>query len=261
MWYAKTYNPIQVGSIDGTDTEAHDAAIVRAINSTYKPPKDITTDPLKTLFVGRLDQDTTEGTLYCAKPVIYHRSIKLISATEKLRAVFGEYGSISSVKVMYNFVTGTSLGYAFVTFERTRSAEDAYRRAHGVYIDGRRILVDYERSRVMQNWKPRRLGGGFSGKKESGQLRFGARDRPFRDPINVGRREQLVEISYERKYEDNWRDHLLRQPQKTQIKDVRERSPTRHSYRHEPSSGKRHRSSQSHGDQRRSPSPYRKRRR
>lgn len=84
---------------------------------------------------------------------------------------------------MYNFVTGTSLGYAFVTFERTRSAEDAYRRAHGVYIDGRRILVDYERSRVMQNWKPRRLGGGFSGKKESGQLRFGARDRPFRDPM------------------------------------------------------------------------------
>jgi U11/U12 small nuclear ribonucleoprotein SNRNP35 len=35
----------------------------------------------------------------------------------------------------------------------------------------------------MQGWIPRRLGGGFSGKKESGQLRFGARDRPFRDPM------------------------------------------------------------------------------
>jgi U11/U12 small nuclear ribonucleoprotein SNRNP35 len=84
---------------------------------------------------------------------------------------------------MYNFVTGIPLGYAFVTFERTRAAEDAYRRAHGIYINGHRILVDYERSRIMQNWKPRRLGGGFSGKKESGQLRFGARDRPFRDPM------------------------------------------------------------------------------
>lgn len=27
------------------------------------------------------------------------------------------------------------------------------------------------------------LGGGFGGKKESGQLRFGGRDRPFKKPI------------------------------------------------------------------------------
>jgi U11/U12 small nuclear ribonucleoprotein SNRNP35 len=84
---------------------------------------------------------------------------------------------------MCNFVTGTSKGYAFVTFERTKAAEDAYRRANGMYVDGRRILVDYERGRVMKGWVPRRLGGGFSGKKESGQLRFGARDRAFRDPM------------------------------------------------------------------------------
>ena len=35
----------------------------------------------------------------------------------------------------------------------------------------------------MKNWKPRRLGGGFGGRKESGQLRFGCRDRPWRPPI------------------------------------------------------------------------------
>ena len=29
------------------------------------------------------------------------------------------------------------------------------------------------------------LGGGFSGKKESGQLRFGGRERPFRKPMYV----------------------------------------------------------------------------
>lgn len=27
------------------------------------------------------------------------------------------------------------------------------------------------------------LGGGFGGKKESGQLRFGGRNRPFKKPI------------------------------------------------------------------------------
>lgn len=33
MWYLKEYNPIQAGSIDGTDTEPHDAAIERASQS------------------------------------------------------------------------------------------------------------------------------------------------------------------------------------------------------------------------------------
>jgi len=36
---------------------------------------------------------------------------------------------------------------------------------------------------LLPGWIPRRLGGGFGGKKESGQLRFGGKDRPFRKPI------------------------------------------------------------------------------
>ncbi|KAG6382513.1 hypothetical protein SASPL_108424 [Salvia splendens] len=35
----------------------------------------------------------------------------------------------------------------------------------------------------MPGWIPRRLGGGLGGKKESGQLRFGGRERPFRAPL------------------------------------------------------------------------------
>lgn len=61
------------------------------------------------------------------------------------------------------------------------------------------ILVDYERSRGMVGWIPRRFGGGYGGKKESGQLRFGARDRPFRD--NHGK----VKVPYEQKRSDVWR--------------------------------------------------------
>lgn len=34
----------------------------------------------------------------------------------------------------------------------------------------------------MKGWKPRRLGGGFGGKRESGQLRFGGAVRPFQPP-------------------------------------------------------------------------------
>ena len=36
----------------------------------------------------------------------------------------------------------------------------AYKQADGKKIDGRRVLVDCERARVVKSWKPRRLGGG-----------------------------------------------------------------------------------------------------
>jgi hypothetical protein len=34
MWYSKEYNPIQVGSIDGTDIDPHDYAVFRATLSS-----------------------------------------------------------------------------------------------------------------------------------------------------------------------------------------------------------------------------------
>lgn len=39
--------------------------------------------------------------------------------------------------------------------------------------------------RTLKGWIPRRLGGGFGGKKESGQLRFGGRSRPFQKPYDI----------------------------------------------------------------------------
>ena len=67
-----------------------------------------------------------------------------------------------------------------------RSEDDArraVRRSVDATLKGCRIFVDYECGRSMKGWKPRRLGGGFGGKKESGQLRFGGKDRPFKKPI------------------------------------------------------------------------------
>lgn len=36
---------------------------------------------------------------------------------------------------------------------------------------------------------PLLLGGGFGGKKESGQLRFGGRDRPFKKPFAIPKQQ------------------------------------------------------------------------
>jgi len=87
------------------------------------------------------------------------------------------------MRLVRDVVTKKSRGYAFVEYEHEKDFVQAYTRMNKAVIDGCSILVEYERERVMKGWKPRRLGGGLGGRKESGQLRFGGRDRPFRQPL------------------------------------------------------------------------------
>lgn len=71
-WYPRTivYDPIKVGSIDSTDIEPHDAGIIRAINSKYKPSHKAKGNPLHTIFIGRLSLNTTEKDLENVKIII-----------------------------------------------------------------------------------------------------------------------------------------------------------------------------------------------
>ncbi|CEG62809.1 hypothetical protein RMATCC62417_00080 [Rhizopus microsporus] len=188
MWYSKEYDPIQAGSIDGHGTVPHDNAIKRAMNTHYKPPQHLKTDANCTLFVGRLSFDTVESTL---------------------QDYFSQFGDIVNVTIIRNNVTGLSEGYGFVTFRSESDTRQAYRQANRARIDDHTILVDYERSRLMKHWVPRRLGGGFGGRKESGQLRFGGRDRPFREVGNVPsdyKRSGHWKYSYRHRAKDRPRD-------------------------------------------------------
>lgn len=168
VFYAESYHPIQAGSIDGTDILPHDNAIYRALLGSnaglYDPfgdPKAIG-DPYSTLFVGHLSHLTTEHTL---------------------QKEMNKYGKVKNLRIVRHIVTGASRGYAFVEFETDREMRRAYTDAHHKVIDDSEIIVDYNRQRLMSGWIPRRLGGGLGGKKESGQLRFGGRERPFRAPL------------------------------------------------------------------------------
>lgn len=71
-WYPRTvvYDPIKVGSIDSTDTEPHDAGVIRAINSKYKPNYKAKGNPLNTIFVAKLSLNTTEKDLENVKIII-----------------------------------------------------------------------------------------------------------------------------------------------------------------------------------------------
>ncbi|OEL22024.1 U11/U12 small nuclear ribonucleoprotein 35 kDa protein [Dichanthelium oligosanthes] len=168
VFYADTYHPIQAGSIDGTDVAPHDDAVLRALICSqaglYDPfgdPK-ATGDPYCTVFVGRLSRQTDDDTL---------------------RKAMSRYGRVKSMRLVRDIVTGASRGYAFVEYETDREMRHAYQDAHHSIIDGSEVIVDYYRQQLMPGWIPRRLGGGLGGVKESGQLRFGGRERPFRAPL------------------------------------------------------------------------------
>ncbi|VVC94235.1 unnamed protein product [Leptidea sinapis] len=96
-----------------------------------------TGDPFKTLFVARINYDTSES---------------------KLRREFEGYGAIKKIYMIFNKETTKPRGYAFIEYEHERDMHSAYKHADGKKIDGKRVLVDVERSRTVKGWLPRRLG-------------------------------------------------------------------------------------------------------
>jgi U11/U12 small nuclear ribonucleoprotein 35 kDa protein len=177
-------------NLAGTDSEPHDQAIVRAINSKYHRNPNLKSNPKNTIFVTGLHNKTDE---------------------ETLKNIFGRFGTILECSVISkicldppifslstnlcilsigDLVTGHSKYYGFIEFKHRDQARDAYHQMHRTLIDQSEISVEYEVGRVLKGWKPRRLGGGFGGKRESGQLRFGGRARPFVQQIGQTKKDR-----------------------------------------------------------------------
>ncbi|GJP56456.1 hypothetical protein CLOM_g15526 [Closterium sp. NIES-68] len=182
VWYGhEEYHPVQAGSIDGTDTRPHDRGIKRALMArrlaAYDPASDpcaASVDASRTLFVCRLLPATTEG--------------RLLQAAEA-------HGSVQRLRIVRNIVTGASRGYAFIEYASAQHFDRAYRRGLDLEgVGGRQVLVDFYRQGLLPGWLPRRYGGGVGGRKESGQIRFGCRDRPFKVPLREVPVEQLQKL-------------------------------------------------------------------
>uniref|UniRef100_A0A8C0YWL4 Small nuclear ribonucleoprotein U11/U12 subunit 35 n=1 Tax=Canis lupus familiaris TaxID=9615 RepID=A0A8C0YWL4_CANLF len=186
-------------SIGGTDAD-HTTVRLEGNAGRYTPDKGVKEPPSSPL-VARLNLQTKE---------------------EKLKEVSSRYGD------------GDIRRLRLMVMEE-RSPIKAYRDADGLVIDQHEIFVDYELEKTLKGWIPRRLGGGLGGKKESGQLRFGGRDRPFRKPINLpiikndqyreGKREKWERSwSRERHWDSRTRD---RDHDRSREKRWQEREPSR----------------------------------
>ncbi|KAF5798658.1 putative U1 small nuclear ribonucleoprotein of 70kDa [Helianthus annuus] len=116
----------------------------------YDPNNDpnISGDPYKTLFVARLNYETTES---------------------RVKREFEAYGPIKRVRLIADKETNKPRGYAFIEYMHTRDMKAAYKQADGRKIDNRRVLVDVERGRTVPNWRPRRLGGGLGTTRVGGE--------------------------------------------------------------------------------------------
>jgi len=131
------------------EAKARNDAQVTSMTSLWNPKEQHKEagDAYKTLFVGRLSYETDE---------------------KSIRREFENYGPVKKVK-MINDSNGKPRGYCFVEYERERDMRTAYKQADGRKIDGRRVVVDVERGRTVNNWLPRKLGGGLGGTRNGGK--------------------------------------------------------------------------------------------
>lgn len=102
-----------------------------------KNDSNITGEPEKVIFIGRLAYDVDER--------ILERNFRL-------------YGKIENIRIVKDN-KGKSRGYAFIEYKYKEDAKEAYKKADNMPINGRRIIVDYEKCRIKPGFLPNRLGG------------------------------------------------------------------------------------------------------
>ncbi|KAF9372716.1 hypothetical protein CPB97_001056 [Podila verticillata] len=217
-WFLEKYDPLQAGSIDGADSEPHDHAIKRAMNATYKKPSNVDgvdTDPKRTVFIGHLNALVTSDDLMSC--LSHYGAIESASVVRnKVTGISQRYGFVtfqemSSALSLFRAARRHTISITFTPRNPGKpeaAGSSATQEPSPILTDdaadnlgsatrpssyptaapvktSQPALVDFERSRVMEGWIPRRLGGGLGGKRESGQLRFGGGLKPFRTPFGA----------------------------------------------------------------------------
>lgn len=103
---------------------------------------------------------------------IYVGNLAYSIRDDDLQQAFGEFGTVTSAKVMMDRDTGRSKGFGFVEMDSDPQAEAAIRGMNGQSIDGRAVVVNEARPREERpggfGGGGRSGGGGFGGGRSSG---------------------------------------------------------------------------------------------
>ena len=89
---------------------------------------------------------------------------------ESLQAAFGQFGTVTSAKVMMDRETGRSKGFGFVEMGSDAEAQAAINGMNGQALDGRPLVVNEARPREE---RPGGFGGGGGGRSGGGGGGYG----------------------------------------------------------------------------------------
>jgi len=102
---------------------------------------------------------------------LYVGSLPYSITEDELRDMFGQYGSVSSVRIITDKFTGQSKGFGFVEMDSADDAQKAIQGVNGQQVGGRTLIVNVARPPAER--EERRFGGGGGG---------GGKERRFNGP-------------------------------------------------------------------------------
>ena len=121
---------------------------------------------------------------------LYVGNLAYSVADSDLQQAFGEYGTVTSAKVMMDRESGRSKGFGFVEMGDDSQAEAAINGMNGQPFGGRNVVVN--EARPMEARPPRSGGGGYGGGGGGGGGGYGGggggSDGGFRSPYGNGPR-------------------------------------------------------------------------
>ncbi len=116
---------------------------------------------------------------------LYVGNLAYSVADSDLQQAFGEYGTVTSAKVMMDRESGRSKGFGFVEMGDDAQAQAAISGMNGQPFGGRNVVVN--EARPMEA-RPPRSGGGGGYEGGGGRSGGGGSDGGFRSPYGNGPR-------------------------------------------------------------------------
>ena len=88
---------------------------------------------------------------------IYVGNLTYSVTEEQLKALFEDFGAVSSANLIKDKYSGESKGFGFVEMEKQSEAEEAIKQLNGRRLDGRDLTVNLARPRSERsNGRPKR---------------------------------------------------------------------------------------------------------
>lgn len=95
---------------------------------------------------------------------IYVGNLSWSMTDEDLSALFSQYGSVSSAKILKDKMNGRSKGFGFVEMEDDEAAKTAIANLNETEVQGRKLIVNESQPRAEgEGGYKKRTGGGFGG--------------------------------------------------------------------------------------------------